>query len=296
MLKVIIIFLIILTGLVVGPLLAGHQGVAFFQLAGYQIKMSVTTFIALDLLFILCLFLSHFLLNKLVGDNNVFMRFFNFIFNTNIEKKIAIGQLFFIEGNYKKAEKLLSRSAARSNNQTLIYLQATQAAMANHDFQSAKALLDKAALACTTKEKLAFQLVKTRLLFKNNELAQAKREIEKLLATHPKHPEILRLAYAIYHAQHNYQQLIAMMSSLYKNNVFPKHQLQQDEQRSYLSLIQQLAKQPDEKALKNWWKKQPKIVKQNPVYLKEAAKQFNLLGDYSEADSIRTLLTKQAAN
>lgn len=290
MLKTLIIFLMIFAGMIAGPLIAGEQGLALFRVAGYQVKMSFITFTICAILLFLFLIFCYSLFDKLFGSQNIFGYLFNLIFHYNTMQK---AQLMVLEGNYKKAKKLLNKNAKNAENPALAYLQATQVAIDNYDFKSANVLLEKAALTCTEKESLAFQLVKTQLLFKNNKLNETKILVEKLLDTYPKQPAVLRLADNVYYALGNYQKVIDIVPAMYKANVYPTDQIKQYEQIAYIGLIKQLAKQPEISALKNWWYKQSKSIRQNIIYQKEVVQQFNLLGQDSEAEKIRAQIKKQ---
>lgn len=290
MLKTLIIFLMIFAAMIAGPFIAGEQGLALFRIAGYQVKMSFITFLMFTIVLFLFLIFCYSFFDKLFGSQNIFSGLLNFIFHYNTMQK---AQLMVLEGNYKKAKKLLNKNAKNAENPALAYLQATQIAIDNYDLKSANALLEKAALTCTDKEKLAFQLVQTRLLLENNKLNEAKILVEKLLSTHPRQSEVLRLADNVYYALGNYQKVIDIVPAMYKANVYPKDQVKQYEQIAYIGLIKQLAKQPEVLALKNWWYKQSKSIKQNIIYQKEVAQQFHLLGQDSEAEKILTQIKKQ---
>lgn len=290
MLKTLIIFLMIFAGMIAGPFIAGEQGLALFRIAGYQVKMSFITFLIFNILLFLFLIFCYSFFDKLFGYNNIFSYLFNLLFHYNTMQK---SQLMVLEGNYKKAKKLLSKNAKNAENQALAYLQATQVAIDNYDLKSANVLLEKAALTCTDKERLAFQVVQTRLLLKNNKLNEAKIRVETLLDTYPRQPEVLRLADNIYYTLGNYQKVIDIVPAMYRANAYPKDQVKQYEQIAYIGLIKQLAQQPEISALKNWWYKQSKSIRKNIIYQKEMVQQFNLLGQDSEAEKIRTQIKKQ---
>lgn len=293
MVKALIIFLIIFAGVIAGPMIAGEQGLALFQIAGYRIKMSITTFIILDMVIFLFLFLCYWIISRLFGPHNVFYQIFQSLFHYNALHRAQDAQLVFLEGDYKKAEGILRKNARKADNHTLPYLQAAQAAVNNYDIPSARTALAQAALTCTDREKLAFEIVQLRLLIKNREWSLAEQRADVILDKHPRQPEVLRLAHEIYSALAEYQKIIDILPAMFKMQVYPKPLLEQYEANAYLHLIRQLAEQSDSDALKKWWDKQPKVIRTDPVYQKEVAKQFNQIGKFDEAETLRASLLKQ---
>lgn len=292
MIRILIIFLIAAAVMVIAPMLAGHQGMVFFQVAGYRIKMSFTLFVFAEMVLFCLLYLCYWLLKEISLSHHSLRRLWYFIFPNNSAKKVQNAQLLFLEGRYKAAEKLFAKAAKASQHQTVLYLQAAQSAIEANDLISANELLENAALTCTDKEKMAFQLVQIRLQIKNNELVQAKKQITTFLDDHPRHREGMILAKQIYTGLHDYQSIIEMIPVMYKVQLYPEIQLDQYKQTVYLNRIQQLANGPDTQALYHWWQTQPKAIRQNLLYQQEVAQYLTQIGQLSEAQKIHALIAK----
>ena len=68
MLKILIIFLVLVGGFFLGPIFEGHQGSAVFEVAKYRISMSFNSFVILQLLGLLVLYLVYEICKKIFNS------------------------------------------------------------------------------------------------------------------------------------------------------------------------------------------------------------------------------------
>jgi HemY protein len=64
MLRVLILFLIVIAGIVVGPMLAGHQGYVLIQTDNYNVETSVTGLVIMAILLFVVLFFIEWVLRR----------------------------------------------------------------------------------------------------------------------------------------------------------------------------------------------------------------------------------------
>ncbi len=285
MFKILIIFLVLVGGFFLGPLLEGHQGSAVFEVAKYRISMSFNSFIILQIVGLLCLYLIYKLFSKIF--NNKLGNWFSLKSQKKSIKRVEQAQFYLLEGDYRKAAKLFMKSAKGAKSSTLSYLLAAQAQIDNDQLIAANQSLEQAAKTCQPKELFAFQLVQIRLQIKNHEYNAAKISIEKLLNEKPRHVEILKLADQLYYESQDYQAVIDLLPSLYKTKAYPDSQLDQFKQAAYISRIKQLSTDIDPLALIKWWKKQPKSIINNLANQKAMANYLNQLGQTAEAEKLK---------
>lgn len=266
MLRILIIFLVLVAGMVFGPILANHQGIVMFQTSGYRITMSLTTFILGQACLVLILFIVYWLLKKIFYSKTSFGSWLRSKSPKKSLKRIEQAQLFLLEGDYKKASRLLAKSAKTATNSTLTYLQAAQAEINTNQFDSAREHLDEAAKICQEKEKFAFKLVQLRLHIKTKQYDLAKYSVEKLLEEKPRNPEVLRLADELYYKIKDYQSIIDILPSMYKSEAFDEAQLEQFKNIAYVGQIRQLADTKGIEQMMKWWHEQPKLIRNNPIY------------------------------
>lgn len=266
MLRILIIFLVLVAGIVVGPMLAGHQGMVMFQTSGYRVTMSLTTFIFIELCLLLLIFIVYWLFKKIFYSKTAFGSWLRAKSPKKVRKQIEQAQLFLLEGDYKKASKLLAKSARKAENSALTYLQAAQAEINNNQFDAAREHLDIAAKTCQENEKFAFKLVQLRLHIKTKQYDLARHSVESLLDEKPRNPEVLRLADQLYYELKNYQSIIEILPSMYKSGAFNEAQLDQFKNVAYIGRIKQLVETEGVEQMMQWWKEQPKAIRNTPLY------------------------------
>ncbi|WP_294964747.1 heme biosynthesis HemY N-terminal domain-containing protein [uncultured Gilliamella sp.] len=292
MLKILVIFLILVAGFFLGPLLQGHQGSAIFVVANYKISMSFISFVILLILTFLCFYLIYWFIKKIFNSKTTLGRWLRLKSPHKAVKRIEQAQIFLLEGNYQQAAKLFMKSAKGATNTTLSYLLAAQAQIENDELIPANQLLEQAAKSCQPRELFAFQLVQLRLQIKNHEYDAAQILIERLLNEKPRNPEVLRLADQLYYETANYQAVIDLLPIMYKTKVYSESQLDQFKQAAYIGRIKQLTADEDPQQLINWWKSQPRAILNNLSYQKAMIYCLKQLGQTDEADKLQVAITK----
>lgn len=292
MLKILIIFLVLVAGFLLGPLLQGHQGSAVFEVANYKVSMSFNSFVILELLALFCLYIVYWFLKKIFNSKTILGEWLRSKSPKKVVKRLEMAQISLLEGDYQQASKFFMKSAKVSNNSALSYLLAAQAQIDNDELVSANQSLEQAAQNCQPNEIFAFKLVQIRLQIKNREYASARTTIEQLLNEKPRHPEVLRLADQLFYDMGDYQAVIDLMPAMYKVKAYSESQLDQFKQAAYIGLIKQLSADSDPLALIKWWKSQPKAILNNMAYQKAMANYLNQVGQTAEANKIINAINK----
>lgn len=285
MFKILIIFLVLVGGFFLGPLFEGHQGSAVFEVAKYRISMSFNSFMILQIIGLLCLYLIYKLFSKIF--NTKLGNWFRLRSPKKSIKRIEQAQFYLLEGDYRQAAKLFIKSAKGAKSSTLSYLLAAQAQIDDDQLIAANQSLEQAAKSCQPNELFAFQIVQIRLQIKNHEYSSAKITIEKLLNEKPRNIELLKLADQLYYESQDYQAVIELLPILYKTKAYPDSQLDQFKQAAYIGRIKQLSTDIDPLALIKWWKKQPKSIINNLANQKAMANYLTQLGQTAEAERLK---------
>lgn len=292
MLKILIIFLVLVAGFLLGPLLQGHQGSAVFEVTNYKVSMSFNSFVILELLALFCLYIVYWFLKKIFNSKTILGEWLRSKSPKKVVKRLEMAQISLLEGDYQQASKFFMKSAKVSNNSALSYLLAAQAQIDNDELVSANQSLEQAAQNCQPNEIFAFKLVQIRLQIKNREYASARTTIEQLLNEKPRHPEVLRLADQLFYDMGDYQAVIDLMPAMYKVKAYSESQLDQFKQAAYIGRIKQLSADSDPLALIKWWKSQPKAILNNMAYQKAMANYLNQVGQTAEANKIINAINK----
>lgn len=286
MLKILIIFLVLVGGFFLGPIFEGHQGSAVFEVAKYRISMSFNSFVILQLLGLLVLYLVYEICKKIFNSKTALGEWLRLKSPKKSVKRVEQAQFYLLQGDYQQAAKLFMKSAKGAKSSTLSYLLAAQAQIDADQLIAANQSLIEAAKCCQPKELFAFQLVQIRLQLKNHEYSAAKITIEKLLNEKPRNVEILRLADQLYYETEDYQSVIDLLPIMYKTKAYPDSQLDQFRQAAYIGRIKQLSTNSDPLALIKWWKQQPKVIVNNLTNQKAMANYLNQLGQTAEAEKL----------
>ncbi|OTQ59312.1 MULTISPECIES: heme biosynthesis HemY N-terminal domain-containing protein [Orbaceae] len=286
MLKILIIFLVLVGGFFLGPIFEGHQGSAVFEVAKYRISMSFNSFVILQLIGLLLLYLVYEICKKVFNSKTFLGEWLRLKSPKKSIKRVEQAQFYLLQGDYEQAAKLFMKSAKGAKSSTLSYLLAAQAQIDADHLIAANQSLEEAAKFCQPKELFAFQLVQTRLQLKNHEYNEAKITIEKLLSEKPRHVEILRLADQLYYETEDYQSVIDLLPIMYKTKAYPDSQLDQFRQAAYIGRIKQLSTNSDPLALIKWWKQQPKVIVNNLANQKAMANYLKQLGQTAEAEKL----------
>ena len=292
MLKILIIFLVLVGGFFLGPIFEGHQGSAVFEVAKYRISMSFNSFVILQLLGLLVLYLVYEICKKIFNSKTALGEWLRLKSPKKSVKRVEQAQFYLLQGDYQQAAKLFMKSAKGAKSSTLSYLLAAQAQIDADQLIAANQSLAEAAKCCQPKELFAFQLVQIRLQLKNHEYSAAKITIEKLLNEKPRNVEILRLADQLYYETEDYQSVIDLLPIMYKTKAYPDSQLDQFRQAAYIGRIKQLSTNSDPLALIKWWKQQPKVIVNNLANQKAMANYLNQLGQTAEAEKLNKSILK----
>ena len=120
MIRAILLFIILGIGLFIGSEYSGQQGYVLISIANKTIEMSVTTLVILVVGLFLAVFVCEFVLKKILSTT---FRTFNWFTIRKIRRSRRLtneGIIKLIEGDFKQAEKKVSRWAKHHDNPLLI--------------------------------------------------------------------------------------------------------------------------------------------------------------------------------
>ncbi len=177
----------------------------------------------------------------------------------------AQGMIDLAEGNWKKAEQLLSQNAQAGELPVLNYLGAARAAQK----LGAKERRDhylKMARQLSPRNSIAVSLTQAELLMSNGQLEEAAQSLKLLRQFAPKNESILKLLAKLYTKMGEWNKLIDILPALRKNHVLSTFDLDRLEHMAYAELLKCSAH--DVELLNNAWHRTPRrIRKQESVLL-----------------------------
>lgn len=255
MLKVLLLFLLIMAGIILGPLLAGHQGYVLIQTANYNIETSITAVVILLVVGLVILFVIEWVLRDLLQAGSRISGWFSLRKRRLANKYTSQALLKLAEGDYQQMEKLLTRHAEAVEQPMINYLLAAEAAQQRGDKQRASQHLARAA-ELAGDDQLPIAITRARLQLARGENHAARHGIDKLLEVAPRHPEVLRLGQQAYQRTEAWAALLEIIPVLRKILPSEEQQYQELEQRAWIGLMNQARASAGSDGLKRWWRQQ----------------------------------------
>ncbi len=251
MIKLFILIAVLIAGVIVGPMLAGHQGYVLISAANQTLEMSVTTFIVL-LVVILGLF---FLLE------NILKRLFSMSARTSgwwSRRKINKarqctndGLLKIIEGDWKSAEKLALKGLKNSDNPVLNYLTAATAAQElKHPDQRDEYLKQASEL---DEKSLAIALTRAKLQVSQGQYEQALASLQGLRHDNDRNTILLNLLKTCYLELEDWKPLLSLLPSLEKQGLIDTQTNQNLTAKAECGLMNHITEQEGSEGLLRHW-------------------------------------------
>ncbi len=285
MIKVLVLFIVLIAGIILGPLLAGHQGYVFIRTDDYDITTSVTSLV---LSFVLLQFVLLFLgwcYRRFISTTS---RTKGWVSGRKYHKAHTQTQkalLKLAEGDFEQVEKLMSKHAELSQQPVVNYLLAAEAAQQRGDEYRTHQYLDRAAEAAGN-DQLPVDISRVRIQLAEGEVHAARNGIDKLIDQAPRHPEILRLAEQAYLRSGAYQALIELLPVMAKVQLHNEDELDALKLKAYKGLMNQCMAEGGSEGLRKWWKTQPRKVRNETALQSFLAEHLIECGDTSSAEKI----------
>ncbi|WP_107760655.1 protoheme IX biogenesis protein HemY [Dickeya sp. Secpp 1600] len=261
MLKVFLLFVVLIAGIVVGPMLAGHQGYVLIQTDNYNIETSVTGLVIMLVLFLLAFLAVEWLLRRVFRTGARTRGWFIGRKRTRARQQTKAALLKLTEGDYLQVEKLLTRNADHAEQPMVNYLLAAEAAQQRGDEFRTRQYLERAAEIADTHQ-LPVDITRVRIQLARNEDHAARHGVDRLLEVAPRHPEVLRLAEQAFLRTHAYNALLDILPAMRKTRLHDESHLDELQQRATIGLMDQAMAEGGSEGLKQWWKNQPRKVRQ----------------------------------
>jgi len=255
MLRVLFLFLVLIASVVVGPMLAGHQGYVLIQTDNYNVETSVTGLVIMAVLLFVVLLAIEWILRRIFRTGARTRGWFLGRKRSRARKQTKAALIKLAEGDYKQVEKLLTRNADHAEQPVVNYLLAAEAAQQRGDDFRTNQYLERAAEAADT-DQLPVDITRVRIQLAQGENHAARHGVDRLLNQAPRHPEVLRLAEQAYLRTGAFASLLEILPSMGKINLHTEAELQALQQQAYIGLMNQAMADEGSDGLKRWWKGQ----------------------------------------
>ncbi|EPT8874638.1 protoheme IX biogenesis protein HemY [Cronobacter dublinensis] len=285
MLKVLLLFLLLIAGIVVGPMVAGHQGYVLIQTDTWNIETSVTGLAIILILSLVVLFALEWLLRRLFRTGARTRGWFAGRKRSRARKQTKLALLKLAEGDYQQVEKLMSKNADHAEQPVVNYLLAAEAAQQRGDEARANQHLERAA-ELADNDQIPVEITRVRLQLARNENHAARHGVDRLLEITPRHPEVLRLAEQAYIRTGAWSSLLDIIPSMQKANVSDDEHRDALTRQAWIGLMDQARADQGSDGLKAWWRNQSRKTRHQPALQVAMAEHLIECDDHQTAQEI----------
>lgn len=285
MLKVLLLFLLLIAGVVVGPMIAGHQGYVLIQTDNWNIETSVTALVIILLLSLVVILTIEWLLRRVFRTGARTRGWFTGRKRRRAHKQTNAALIKLAEGDYKQVEKLLSHHADHAEQPMVNYLLAAEAAQQRGDEKRANQHLERAS-ELNDGDPLPVEITRVRIQLARHEDHAARHGIDRLLEIAPRHPEVLRLAEQAYIRTQAWGALLNILPAMEKIQLGDANHRIELQQQSWLGLMNQAMADQGSDGLKRWWQNQSRKTRHETALQVAMADHLIVCDDHDTAQKI----------
>lgn len=267
MMRVLIILVALLSGLMFAPELSDNKGyllISFDSYTTYETTIINASFIAV--LFYFVLLAAEWLLRKLLSMSSFTKGWFGQRKTRKAQKNSLLGMIALLEGDFKQAQKLLSKSAEQSEVPGLTYIAAARAAQKSDLFNQRDDLLQLASAqpGC----KLAAGLVWIELQLAAKQYENALATLNELTPLFPKNKQICQYYMQTYSALNEWGKLVNLINTQRKLSGLNDAEFESLELYAHQHLFKQLALDSGKLLADYWSKNTPRWMRKELSYQK----------------------------
>ncbi|WP_319535771.1 heme biosynthesis HemY N-terminal domain-containing protein [uncultured Vibrio sp.] len=262
MFRLIFLFAILGAGLFVGTQYSGQQGYVLISIAEKTIEMSVTTLVIFIIAALAGLFILEYLIKKLVYASSSTWNYFSVRKMRRSRRYTNEGIIKLLEGDWKGAEKKVTRWANHHDMPLLCYLVASEAAQGQGDKEKRDKYLELASQQ--ENAHLAVELTRAKQFIRDNEFGAAFDTLSSLKNQYASNPVVLNLLKTTYMQLKLWQPLIDLMPQLNKAKLVTSDEEIELIKTAQCGLLHEVAQQQGSEGLISHWNSLARKVKQDP--------------------------------
>ncbi|AWX16112.1 heme biosynthesis protein HemY [Mergibacter septicus] len=286
MFRLLFLMLILLAGFIVGPYISDQQGYVLILTQNTRIEMSFVTLIIIFVIVLALIYGIELILTRIRYWSSNTYNWFSNRKRRKAQQQTVEGLLHMHEGNYAKAEKLISKSAKHAEAPVLNFIKAAEAAQQRNDEFSANQYLMEATEIAGT-DNLTLELARTRIFLMQKKLPSARTSIDSLLVLAPKNAEVLKLAITIYQQSSAFAALDKILPNIERGGIFTAVEMTRLEHQVIDGLLNEIMNEESSDGLLKWWEAQSK-ARRNDLYTR--IRVIHYLLDTQDDESAYTLI------
>lgn len=259
MFRLIFLFVVLGAGLFVGTQYAGQQGYVLISIANKTIEMSVTTLVILVIATLAALFALEFVLKKAARASSNTWNWFGVRKQRRSRRYTNEGIIKLMEGDYKLAEKKVTRWSSHHDMPLLCYLVASEAADSQGNIEQRDRYLDLAA-----KQEHSFlvvELTRARQHVRQKEYQKALSALDGLRTDYPTNTMVLTLLKTVYVELGQWEALISLLPNLLKEKCITEQQYQALTIQAQCGALRDVAAKRGSEGVMDYWQHMSKKLK-----------------------------------
>ncbi|RYU64513.1 heme biosynthesis protein HemY [Aliivibrio finisterrensis] len=293
MIRLLLLAIVLVGGLIVGTTFADQQGYVLISVADTTIEMSLTTLVIFIAALIAGLFLLEILVKRILSVGNFTRGWFSARHLRKARYNTFKGMIKLHEGEWKEAERLITKGGRHNDFPLLNYLAAAEAAQGRQQIEQRDRYLQLASEQSDST--LAVALTSAKLQMREEEYERALATLQSVKVDYPRNPVLLELLKECYLALNEWQALKNIIHPLTKANLISDQQALELEEKAECGLMAFIATNKGTAGLLEHWNTLPKKLKKHVPVLICLIKQLHERKADSEAYIIlRDNLKKRA--
>ncbi len=258
-----ILFAVLFAGSGIAYLALNKPGYVLLGYGSTSVEMPLFDFIIILALLLLLLYLLGKVFLGLVNTPSGLKRFTHRKQIRKARKDLADGLLQMAEGNWKKAEKLVTAAATHSESPVINYLVAAHAAQRQKSPQRRDEHL-RHAIETGDGAEFAVGLAQAELQTHQKQYEEALATLTRLQALSPKHPFVHKLLARLHFRMKDFDSLYKLLPQLRKGGKLLPDEIKSLELATANALLTQAGNEGDYDKLRMLWKHLPKDARKDP--------------------------------
>ncbi|MDH2924201.1 HemY protein [Nicoletella semolina] len=285
MFRVLFLMILALVGLILGPNIAGNQGYVRIETDTKVIEMSLVVLVFFFVAALAVVYLLEWLFSRLFRLSRGAYQWVGKRKRKKAQQQTLEGLMKMTEGDYSKAEKLISKNAKHADEPILNFIKAAEAAQQRGDDLNANHYLLEAAKIAGPNN-IAVEIARTQVLLQQNKLPAARSSVDSLLELAPNNIEALRLGIEIYQRSGAYKALDNVLENAKQVSFLSATEYESLMQQVEDGLLDEVMNEEGQEGLLRWWEHQPSRRRRSVYVRAGLVKRLIESGDHLSAEKI----------
>lgn len=279
----IILIVSLIAAVVLGQLIANDAGFVVIGYGGKVLRTSFVFFAVLLIATVIAAYLIWRLLHQLLNVGSRWRGWRGNYKRKRSHRALSNGLIALAEGNYTKAENLLSRSAADQAEPAIHYIGAAEAADALNAPERRDSYLSLAREAMPGAE-VAIGVKRAQMQLAHQQPEQARATLEYLADRHPDNTQVLGLQQRVYAAIDDNDAQLTLLPALRRHRVYDDEHLKDIEGDTAVAMLSQPLATLEE--VDQVWRSLPKSTREQAGSLDLYTERLTALGFDEQAEKL----------